>query len=105
MASRKKNKRLIKKLKMLKAKIVPPEEPLSNIWYTNKQAWKKLDISPSTLKRWRNRGKVVASKQGNKVYINEYHLQKLLKDGLQTIILILSALSQCAEGWDGLLAS
>ena len=105
MASRKKNKRLIKKLKMLKAKAVPPEEPLSDIWYTNKQAWKKLSMSPSTLYRKRTSGKLIASVSGKKIYFNEYHIQKYLKDGLQTVILLLSALSQFAEGWDGLLVS
>ena len=105
MASRKKNKRLFKRLKMLKVKAVPPEEPLSDIWYTIKQVIRKLDMSPSTIKRWRKRGKLPSSVRGKKIYFNEYHIQKLLKDGLQTVILLLTALSQFTDGWDDLLVS
>ncbi|HEY5367746.1 MAG TPA: helix-turn-helix domain-containing protein [Hanamia sp.] len=83
---------------------IAPEEPLSDIWYTNKELWKLLDISPSTAKRWRENGSLKASKnlggKLGKVYFNHTHVQDLLKGGLKTIVAWLTLLVHVFDGWD-----
>lgn len=83
---------------------IAPEPALSNIWYTNKELWKLLDISPSTAKRWRENGSLKASKnlggKFGKVYFNQTHVQDLLKSGLKSIVACLTFLFQFSAGWD-----
>ena len=81
MANRnKRSQRRIKKSK--KAKTVL-QEPLSDVWHTMKKACKMMDISGSTFSRWSEAGIIRVSKRGGKVYMNEYHYQQCMKDGLK----------------------
>jgi hypothetical protein len=85
MSSRKKNKRFLSKVK----NVLPlPEEPLSDIWYTNRQVWKILDISESTCKRWRKEGLLPAFRRHRRLYFNDYHVQKVLRSGKMGVVVL-----------------
>jgi hypothetical protein len=88
MARRKKNKR--------KAP-APAQEILSDTWYTNRELWKILKISPSTSKRWRSKGSLLASKRFGKVYFNHTHVQKMLRDGLLEAVALLAPLLEFTD--------
>jgi len=104
MASRKKSRNLIRKMSALKAVATPAVETISEIWYTNRQVWKILGISPSTAKRWRADGSLISSKKHGKVYFNHTHVQNLLKSGLKSIVTFTTLLLQFTDGWDMLVA-
>ena len=102
-----KNNRRLRKGKR-KSKRIPwtaKQDPLSDIWYTLKQACKMLDISESASKNYRKSGALIVSKRFGKLYVNKYHYQKYLIDGLPAVVSLLVLLSQCADGLDMLLAS
>jgi len=100
MASRRKNKNLVKRMRKQSAPLAKAAEILSEIWYTNKQVWKILDISASTAKRWRASGALIASKRFGKVYFNHTHVQNLLKSGLKSIVTGTTFLLQFVDCWD-----
>ncbi len=81
MSKRKRNARL-QKWYSRRNNSTPPQEILSNTWYTQDEVLKKLAISISTCYRLRVRGILIASKWNGKLYYNEYHVQKMLRDGL-----------------------
>lgn len=80
--SKSKKKARLKKWYRRQVSSTPPQEILSNIWYTQDEVLKKLAISISTCYRLRVRGLLIASKRNGKLYYNEYHVQKMLIDGL-----------------------
>lgn len=81
MANRnKRNQRRIKKSKKIKTL---QTDILSDTWHTMKNACKLLDISGSTFGRWSETGILQVSKRGAKLYLNEYHYQKCMRDGLK----------------------
>ena len=88
-----------RKTRALKKDRIPSLPPLilSDVWYTLQQANKKLDISISTSKRWRSEGKLKASKQGAKVYVNEYHIQQCLRNGLRVLVMFLNVVAESGE--------
>lgn len=75
-------------------------DPLSDKWYTLKQVCKMLDISISCSKGLRKRGALIVSKRFGKLYVNEYHYQKYLRDGLPSIFGFLVLAAQSANSWD-----
>ena len=81
MSKRKRNARL-KKWYSRPNSSTPPQEILSNIWYTQDEVLKKLAISISTCYRLRMKGILIASKWKGKLYYNEYHVQQMLINGL-----------------------
>ena len=82
MSKRSKRKARLQKWYSRRNPSAPPQERLSNTWYTQDQVLKLLSISISTCYRLRVRGILIASKWSGKLYYNEYHVQKMLIDGL-----------------------
>ena len=82
MSKRSKRKARLKKWYSRRNPSTPLQETLSSIWYTQDEVLKKLAISISTCYRLRVRGILIASKWNGKLYYNEYHIQKMLIDGL-----------------------
>jgi transposase len=78
MSLRKKKRRFLKKSNKV---VAPPEEVLSDRWYSNREVWKKLDISESTCKRWRKEGLLPTFMRHRRLYFNDYHVQKILRSG------------------------
>ena len=78
------------------------DDPLSEKWHTLKQACKILDISVSGSKNYRKAGKnpLIVSKRFGKLYVNEYHLQKFLRDGLPAIVSLLLMLGGSNDAFD-----
>ena len=75
-------------------------DPLSDKWYTLKQVCKMLDISESASKNYRRRGALIVSKRFGKLYVNEYHYQKFLRDGLPAVVSLLAMISRCSDACD-----
>ena len=80
--SKSKKKARLKKWNARQKSATPLQDNLSNTWYTQDEVLKKLAISISTCYRLRVRGILIASKWNGKLYYNEYHIQKMLRDGL-----------------------
>ena len=80
-------------------------DPLSEKWYTLKQACKMLDISISASKIYRKRGMLIISKRLGKIYVNEYHYQKFLRDGLPGVISLMTLVNQFSGACDVLLSA
>jgi hypothetical protein len=80
-------------------------ELLSDKWYTLKEACKILDISISCSKALRKRGALIVSKRFGKLYVNHYHLQKYLRDGLPAVVSFLVFLSRIGDVCDLIFAS
>ena len=75
-------------------------DPLSDKWYTLRQVCKMLDISISCSRQLRKRGALIVSKRFGKLYVNDYHYQKYLRDGLPAVISLLVMLSRCSDTCD-----
>lgn len=80
------------------------DEPLSDKWYTLKEACKMLDISVSVSKKYRKLGLLIVSKRLGKLYVNDYHFQKFLRDGLPAAISLLMLYLPFDNAWDVILA-
>ncbi|MGN6803302.1 MAG: helix-turn-helix domain-containing protein [Ginsengibacter sp.] len=80
------------------------DEPLSDKWYTLKEACKMLDISVSVSKKYRKLGLLIVSKRFGKLYVNHYHFQKFLRDGLPAVISFLMFIARFDEVWEVVLA-
>ena len=102
----KKNKRMRESGR--KAKRAPwtaKRDPLSEKWYTLKQACKMLDISESGSKVYRKLGMLIVSKRRGKIYVNEYHYQKFLRDGLPGVISLMTLVNQFSDACGVLLSA
>jgi len=103
----KKNRRMRKRLTKKRKRIpwTAKRDPLSDTWYTLKQACKMLDISVSCSKGLGKRGALIVSKRFGKLYVNAYHYQKYLRDGLPAIVSCLVLFGQSTDCLDMLFAS
>ena len=101
-----KNNRRMRKGKR-KSKRIPwtaKRDPLSDTWYTLKVACKMLDVSVNASKNYRKCGALIVSKRFGKLYVNKYHYQKYLIDGLPAVVSLLVFLSHCSDVCDLLAA-
>lgn len=61
---------------------IPAEEPLSDIWYNNRQICKVLKLSLSTIYRLVKKGLLIASKQGGTVLYNHTHVEQFRRNSV-----------------------
>ena len=60
----------------------PTEEDDSTTWLTNEEAMDYLDVSRSTLNRYRMDGKLPYSKVGQKVYYRLDDIEEMLEENM-----------------------
>lgn len=104
MYRRKKIKRKANKKQYFQKAAPPqPEVQLSHIWYNNDEIQTVLGMSPSTIKRRRADGSLIASKKKGKIFFNDYHVQEWLRGGLPKTMFWLGTMFSFTDGWETLL--